>query len=298
MRVARPLAYKKRVRLPPESLDPTPQRPRRRATSVFGVLGYCALASGTWALGTDRIPVERWLDQVLRPTPAMAATRPPPRPVTPPPVQPAAAPAPPPAVALEAAFPAPKTLDVMASDWDDEASLTEEHPPQPAAEPAPPAATPGLALRPRSAETPPIDRSPAEPAPRSHDAPPRAKVEPPAREPAPPVDGPAVSASGGMSCEAAQASHSEQIVIGAKRAPDLPREALSRVLNGPGVLAGCGVADSMSVQICAAITGGRAVGVTVTTRPGSSRVAACVAKNVRRLSFPSSPHLDVTHTRF
>jgi hypothetical protein len=86
--------------------------------------------------------------------------------------------------------------------------------------------------------------------------------------------------------------------MGKARAPDLPRAALSSVLNSGSLLAGCGVPERTQVQICTAIQNGRAVGVTVTTRPGSSRVSNCVARKVRALRFPSSPHLDVTHTRF
>ena len=140
---------------------------------------------------------------------------------------------------------------------------------------------------------PPASVSPPPPTREAQPAPPPPAPAPPSAKPVP-----AVRISSGPSCEAAQAAYREEIVIGAPRAPDLPREALAAVLNSGSVLAGCGVPDSMKLEICAAIQRGRAVGVTVTTRPGSRRVSACVASQVRGLRFPSSPHLDVATTRF
>ena len=52
------------------------------------------------------------------------------------------------------------------------------------------------------------------------------------------------------------------------------------------------------VDICAAVQRGRAVGVTVVTRPANGRVQSCVARAVRGLRFPSHPKLDVARTRF
>ena len=59
-----------------------------------------------------------------------------------------------------------------------------------------------------------------------------------------------------------------------------------------------GVPDTMKVDICAAVQRGRAVGVTVVTRPANGRVQSCVARAVRGLRFPSHPKLDVARTRF
>jgi hypothetical protein len=54
----------------------------------------------------------------------------------------------------------------------------------------------------------------------------------------------------------------------------------------------------MGITVCAAIQNGRAVGVTVSTRPSDPKVAGCIAGAIRGLSFPSHPRLDVTTTTF
>ena len=60
----------------------------------------------------------------------------------------------------------------------------------------------------------------------------------------------------------------------------------------------CGVPDTTSIHICAAVQNGRAVGVTVRTAPGSKKLSRCIAAGVRGLSFPSHPRMDVTRTTF
>ena len=259
--------------------------------SVMGALSYTALAGGAWALGTDRMPVERWLDQALAQSapqvqtarshdatlaPSRRAVQPTTlEPAFPPPLKAESFQADEPAAAESAAAPS-----VAARDADFEPA------PPVATEPAPPAPAPAVATtRPleRSTEAPVVSLPPASPAP----------------APAPaPADSPPIAVSSGPSCEQAQATQGQEIVIGKTRAPDLPRAALSNVLNNGSVLAGCGVPERTQVSICTAIQNGRAVGVTVTTRPGSTRISSCVARKVRSLRFPSSPHLDVTHTRF
>jgi len=103
---------------------------------------------------------------------------------------------------------------------------------------------------------------------------------------------------GGMSCEGAIAAYKgDEMVMGKKGQADLTANQFGRVLNGGGYFSHCGVPFSMSVNICAAVQNGRAVGVTVTTNPKSGK-AACVANAVRRLSFPSHPKLDITRTTF
>jgi eukaryotic-like serine/threonine-protein kinase len=101
---------------------------------------------------------------------------------------------------------------------------------------------------------------------------------------------------GGMSCEGARARYIEDYDKAAP--PDLSAGAYGAVLNKGTYLNGCGVPTSMSVNICAAVQNGRAVGVTVTTNPSDKRVSGCVASAVRGLSFPSHPRLDVTNTSF
>ncbi len=290
--MTRPLPYKKRVRLPPDTLEPEPRTRRRYSLSVLGALSYTALAGGAWALGTDRMPVERWLDQALaQSAPQVQTARPHVASFAPTQVQPAT---------LEPAFPPPLKAESFQADAPPAAeSATErsveardadfEPAPPPAAEPARPGPAP-VATATRSLTRP--TEAPAV-------TPPRAAPASPAPAPAPdPADSPPIAVSSGPSCEQAQATHGQEIVIGKRRAPDLPRAALSSVLNNGSVLAGCGVPERTQVSICTAIQNGRAVGVTVTTRPGNTRISSCVARKVRSLRFPSSPHLDVTHTRF
>jgi eukaryotic-like serine/threonine-protein kinase len=105
---------------------------------------------------------------------------------------------------------------------------------------------------------------------------------------------------GGTSCEAAVAAYSEQYNIGSdKKVPaDLTANQYGAVLNRGTYLLPCGVPPSMRVSICAAVQNGRAVGVTVTTSPNNPGVGSCVAGQVRGMSFPSHPRLDVTRTTF
>lgn len=102
----------------------------------------------------------------------------------------------------------------------------------------------------------------------------------------------------GQSCEAAMDAYNEEKVMGQQGQADITAGQYGRVLNGGGYFSHCGVPLSMTVNICAAVQNGRAVGVTVSTRPNDSKKEACIASAVRGLSFPSHPKLDVTRTRF
>jgi eukaryotic-like serine/threonine-protein kinase len=105
--------------------------------------------------------------------------------------------------------------------------------------------------------------------------------------------------AGGGSCESAQAAYIEEMsVSGPRGQADLTQGQYASVLNRGTYFGHCGVPDSMSVNICAAVQNGRAVGVTVTTNPRNGRVSSCVASAVRGLSFPSHPKLDVARTTF
>lgn len=104
--------------------------------------------------------------------------------------------------------------------------------------------------------------------------------------------------AGGMSCEAAQSAYVEEIKMGQKVPADITQAQYGAVLNNGAYLNGCGVPSDMSVDICAAIQNGRAVGVTVRTTPNNGRIAACVAGRIRGINFPSHPKLDVTRTHF
>jgi hypothetical protein len=104
---------------------------------------------------------------------------------------------------------------------------------------------------------------------------------------------------GGQSCEAAQAAYVEEMSVGGPRGQaDLTQGQYAAVLNRGTYFGHCGIPESMGINICAAVQNGRAVGVTVTTRPRDKRMESCVAAGVRGLSFPSHPKLDVTRTTF
>jgi eukaryotic-like serine/threonine-protein kinase len=104
--------------------------------------------------------------------------------------------------------------------------------------------------------------------------------------------------AGGLSCEAAQNSYVEEMKMGQRGQADITAGQYGAILNSGHYLGGCGVPDSMSVNICAAIQNGRAVGVTVTTNPRNGGVAGCISSAVRRINFPAHPKLDVTRTSF
>ncbi len=101
------------------------------------------------------------------------------------------------------------------------------------------------------------------------------------------------------SCEAAVARNNEQLEIGGPRGPvDITREAYASILQNGSYLSGCSIPARTVFEICAAVKNGSAVGVTVVSSPADARLNACVRSAVSRLSFPSNPRLDVTHTRF
>jgi hypothetical protein len=104
---------------------------------------------------------------------------------------------------------------------------------------------------------------------------------------------------GGQSCESAQAAYVEEMSMGGpKGQADLTAGQYGAVLNRGSYFAHCGVPDSMGINICAAVQNGRAVGVTVSTKPRDPRIQSCIAAGVRGLSFPSNPKLDVSRTTF
>lgn len=103
----------------------------------------------------------------------------------------------------------------------------------------------------------------------------------------------------GMSCEAAQAAYVEEMNVGGPRGQaDITAGQYGSVLNRGSYFGHCGIPESMSLSICAAVQNGRAVGVSIVTRPRDRRAESCVAASVRGLSFPSNPKLDVTRTQF
>jgi hypothetical protein len=101
------------------------------------------------------------------------------------------------------------------------------------------------------------------------------------------------------SCESAAAAASETIDLSAARgAPDLTRNAFAAVLENGAYLAHCAIPERAALEICAAVQGGRVVGVSVVTEPRNPAISACVRRAVAALHFPQSSRLDVTRTRF
>jgi hypothetical protein len=58
------------------------------------------------------------------------------------------------------------------------------------------------------------------------------------------------------------------------------------------------VPATATVEVCAAIMEGQAVGVTVNINPGTESQASCVADAVRRMTFPEHELVSVAHTEF
>lgn len=106
--------------------------------------------------------------------------------------------------------------------------------------------------------------------------------------------------SDGTTCEEARDAHPDEIGIGAKRAdgPEPSDAQFSEPLARGTYLSDCEVPEKTRVDVCAAITGGKAVGVTVATSPGDPGKEKCVAGKVREIPFPSHPRLRVVRTSF
>lgn len=102
--------------------------------------------------------------------------------------------------------------------------------------------------------------------------------------------------AGGMSCEGARNQYVESYEEGVP--PDLTAGAYAGVLNSGGYLNSCAVPPNVAVTICAAVQNGRAVGVTVSTKPANGTMNSCLRGAVFGMSFPPHPRLDVATTTF
>jgi hypothetical protein len=60
----------------------------------------------------------------------------------------------------------------------------------------------------------------------------------------------------------------------------------------------CEPPESSHADICVAVKKGKPLGVSVALTPANNRLAACIDRATRRLSFPVSNQLDVIHQRF
>ncbi|MCC6646005.1 MAG: hypothetical protein IT374_10595 [Polyangiaceae bacterium] len=139
-------------------------------------------------------------------------------------------------------------------------------------------------------EPPPAPRSPAAQPVAARAPRPEPKVAPPA----PPGSG----SSDGMTCDEAREQHGDEVAIGKQGGADLSSREFSKVLNHGEYLTACEVPTDVSVEVCAAVKEGRALGVTIVMSPANPDLEKCVSARVRELGFPVSSKLDVVRTRF
>jgi hypothetical protein len=102
-----------------------------------------------------------------------------------------------------------------------------------------------------------------------------------------------VTISAGKSCEKAQDENPQVVSFDKKGGgKDLTRDQLGAPIKASNVAVACGLPDSTHAKICALVKGGRALGVSVGVDPKNNKVAACIDRKVRSLSYPSSDQPD------
>ncbi len=108
-----------------------------------------------------------------------------------------------------------------------------------------------------------------------------------------------IAVSTGKSCEKAMDENPQTIDMGKKNSkPDLTKDQLGRPMANSTFFGGCGLSDSANADICAAVKSGKVLGVSVKITPTNNKVAACIDKATRKLSFPQSEKLDVVKQHF
>ena len=115
---------------------------------------------------------------------------------------------------------------------------------------------------------------------------------------APTSSQPLGGSSDGTTCEQARDQYVEEMNLQGPKTADLKAEDFAAVLNSGTYLTACSVPDTSKVRVCAAVQNGRAVGVTVAVDPPNPETEVCVAGQVRLLSFPVHPKLDVVNVKF
>jgi len=120
----------------------------------------------------------------------------------------------------------------------------------------------------------------------------------PGRGPMPPIAS-GKGSSDGTTCEQARESYVEEVSVGGKAGQaDLSAEDFAAVLNRGTYLEPCALPSSSKLRICAAVQNGQAVGVTVAAEPTAPDVEICIAKEVRKLAFPTHAKMDVVNVQF
>jgi hypothetical protein len=109
-----------------------------------------------------------------------------------------------------------------------------------------------------------------------------------------------LAVSTGKSCEKAQDENMQTINMGARQGAkaDLTADQLGAPMRSSSFFSGCRLPDSANADICVAVKRGKPVGVSVALSPANKRLAACIDRATRRLSFPASDALDVVHQKF
>ena len=104
--------------------------------------------------------------------------------------------------------------------------------------------------------------------------------------------------SDGTTCEQARDSYVEEVNVAARGESDLHADDFAAVLNRGTYLEPCALPSTSKLRICAAVQNGQAVGVTVAADPAAPEVEVCIAKEVRKLTFPAHGKLDVVSVQF
>jgi hypothetical protein len=98
-----------------------------------------------------------------------------------------------------------------------------------------------------------------------------------------------VAISTGKSCEKASDENPDSISIGqADKRKELTKEELGAPISKANAAVSCGLPDASHADICVLVVKGRPVGVSVSVTPKNNRIAACMDKRMRSLSFPTS----------
>lgn len=107
-----------------------------------------------------------------------------------------------------------------------------------------------------------------------------------------------VTISAGKSCEKAIDENPQEIVMGQKGKADLTSAQLGQPMSTSAFIEKCGLADAANADICVAVKKGKPLGVSVKVSPPNNKVATCIDKATRRLTFPQSDKLDVVKQHF
>jgi len=107
-----------------------------------------------------------------------------------------------------------------------------------------------------------------------------------------------IAISAGKSCEKAIDENPQSITMGGKQTADLTAAQLGQPMSSSAFMSSCGLPDASNAEICAAVKGGKPLGVSVVVKPTNNKIATCIDRSVRKLSFPKSEKLDVVKQTF